>query len=110
ARGRAGREGGDRGARGRVLSSHPCHREEPWGVRRDAPWLAMMAQLSLPSYLKDTLSLVRKASTLPFSITRSCSTTSATRMSLRLREARSIAALAAFSHESLLVPTSSITL
>src|SRR5208337_667504 len=65
---------------------------------------------SLPSYLNETLSLVRYASTLPLSITRSCSTTSATRKSLRLRAARSTAARAARSHDSSLVPTSSTTL
>src|SRR2546421_6251869 len=41
---------------------------------------------------------------------RSCSTTRATRRSRKVCEARSTAAAAAFSHDSLLVPTRSITL
>src|SRR5688500_9319350 len=64
----------------------------------------------LSSYLNETLSLVRKASTLPFSITRSCSTTSATRRSRSVREARRIAAAAASSQDFGLVPISSRTL
>jgi len=60
---------------------------------------------SLPSYLKDTFTLVRYAETLPLSITRSCSTTSATRKSRSDSPARSTDALAAFSQESVLVPT-----
>src|SRR3954471_23342096 len=67
--------------------------------------------LLLPgSYLNETLSLVRKASTLPFSITRSCWMTSATRRSRRLRDASLIAEVAASSQDFWLVPISSRTL
>src|SRR6185503_2999703 len=50
------------------------------------------------------------ASTLPFSICMSSSATSAIRRSRKDCEARSTATAAARSHDSLLVPTSSITL
>src|SRR3954462_7537766 len=67
--------------------------------------------LPLPgSYLNETLSLVRNASTLPFSMTRSCWITSATRRSRRLRDASLIAEVAASSQDFWLVPISSRTL
>src|SRR5215208_8389388 len=63
------------------------------------------------SYLNDSFNLTRYDSTFPSSVMfTSCSTTSATRRSRKVSAARSMAALAAFSQESVLVPTSSMTL
>src|SRR5580704_13437601 len=65
---------------------------------------------SPPSYLKETFTLARYALTFPSSSWRSSSATSAIRRSRNDALALATAALAAFSHDSPLVPTSSMTL
>jgi len=62
------------------------------------------------SYLNESANLVRYATTFPLSIFKSIFVTSATRKSRKLLDAVSTAFLAASSQETLLVPTSSITL
>ncbi len=64
----------------------------------------------LLSYLNDTLIRDRYASTLPFLSCTSSLTTSATLRSLKVLLARVMAAAVAFSQDSELVPTSSMTL
>ena len=64
----------------------------------------------LLSYLNDTLIRARYASTLPFLSCTSSLTTSATLKSLKVLLARVMAAAVAFSQDSVLVPTSSMTL
>src|SRR5258707_6153165 len=64
----------------------------------------------LLSYLNDTLIRDRYASTLPFLSCTSSLTTSATLRSLNVLLARVMAAAVAFSQDSVLVPTSSMTL
>jgi hypothetical protein len=61
-------------------------------------------------YRNDTFTLARYARTRPPSICMSSSTISAIRRSWRLCAAVSTAVAAAFSHDSVLVPTSSMTL
>jgi hypothetical protein len=83
------------------------------GRRRPRPVLmtSMAAALGQsPSYLKETFSFARYASILPSLICRSKAPTSAILRSLSEDAALAIAAEAAFSHESELVPTSSTTL
>src|SRR5262249_4256846 len=65
---------------------------------------------SPPSYLNDTLTLALYALTCPSSICRSSSETSAIRRSRNDLAAWDTATLAAFSQDSSLVPTSSMTL
>src|SRR3954467_3739986 len=75
------------------------------------PPLRVSGAQSLPfSYLNDTFSLVRNSSTLPSLSCTSCTVTSAMRRSRSDSAARSTAVRAAFSHDSLLVPISSMTL
>src|SRR5262249_23344635 len=62
------------------------------------------------SYLKESFTLAPNASTLPFSRCMSSCDTSATRRSRSVFDAFSTAAFAAFSQESVLVPTSSMIL
>src|SRR5215472_15012902 len=65
---------------------------------------------SAPSYLNESSSLIRYVNGFPASRWMSCSTTRATRRSRRLFDAVVIAAAAAFSQDSVLVPITSITL
>src|SRR5581483_5115110 len=62
------------------------------------------------SYLNESFTLARYARTFPSSRCMSSCDTSATRRSRSVFDALATAAAAAFSHESVLVPTSSITL
>src|SRR5689334_16654586 len=108
-----GRTGEQRRDRERELPCQhvllPVFRSAVAAGRREADQRAFLRDCS-SSYLNETLSLVRNATALPFSITKSCSTTSATRRSRSVREARVIATIAASSHDLVLVPISSRTL
>lgn len=78
---------------------HPTGWSEFSGTTRsDRPQRSVLQ--SPPSYLNDTLTLARYASTCPFSIWRSSSATSAMRTSRSEWAARVTAALAAFSQDS----------
>src|ERR1700730_7918141 len=75
-----------------------------------APLQESGSWLTIPSYLKDTLTFARYASTLPSLSCISNSDTSATLKSRNVLLARLIAAEAAFSQDSVLVPISSMIL
>jgi hypothetical protein len=102
----------------RIVGKHIGHGRQVANVSRlgkppsrlNAMPTAQRAAISVqePSYLNDSLTFARYASTFPFaSSCRSSSTISATRRSRRDLEACSTALAAAFSQDSLLVPISS---